>query len=229
MNYIWDLVIKAEHAGILKQDIYFAVPDVYSPYMEVSFVDLNSQQIDRHVEINPYYRFHSIFRDLLDVDYHDMSEFKSTLFDMIVHLLAEIDILQGLNKRDYYIRFVIKDLASGMYGEDNQKKIELFNHSEKIVIASNILRLYETGEAVYLLKDTMRKIFMKSTIYANCDEKDELLFYVGQKESEKARAKIELIKDLFLPVRFHTEIYWEYHFGMIGVEETMQLDRIALY
>ncbi|NRR24914.1 iron-dependent peroxidase [Brevibacillus sp. MS2.2] len=229
LNYIWDLVIRAKRAGIAKKDIQFKAAKVYSPYMELSHEAINAKTVDKTVEVNPYYRFDDIFRDLFDANYSDDAELRHTLFDIIIHLLAEIDLSQGMNKREYHIRFVLRDLEAGLFGSRVQENIRLFTKEEREIIAGNILRLYETGEAVYLLKDTMRKIFSHSTIYANCEEKDELLIYVGQSESETAHAKLALIKDIFLPVRFHTEIYWRNHFGILDVEETMQIDSVALY
>ncbi|WP_421662252.1 iron-dependent peroxidase [Lysinibacillus telephonicus] len=229
MNYIWDLVIRAENAGFKKKDLRFSPAAVYSPYMELSYEDLNTKLIELHIEINPYYRFHSIFHGLLDINASGYEELKRTLFDIVSHLLAEIDVMQGMNKREFYIHFLIKDIESGAYGEEVKKSFFYFQRPEKEIIAINILRLHETGETVYLLKDTINKIFPKSTVYANCTKKDELLIYIGQKETEEAWAKINLILDLFLPVFFHIEIYWQYHFGIIDVEETMRIDRIALY
>ncbi|QDX92967.1 iron-dependent peroxidase [Brevibacillus laterosporus] len=229
LNYIWDLLIKAERSGMEKKDVQFAPAKVSSPYMELSLVNLNAIEIDQTIEINPYYRFYEIFRDLFDPNIETDVELRNSLFDILIHFLAEIDLMQGMNKREYYIRFLQKDLEAGVFGVSVKDNIHLFNKEEREMIASNLLRLYETGEAVYLLKDTTKKVFTRSTIYANCEEKDELLFYIGQPETPIARAKIELIKDLFLPVRFSTELYWSYHFGIMEVEETMQVDYIALY
>lgn len=229
MNYIWDLIIQAERLGAAKQHIRFTPAKVYSPYMELSQEYINAKFVEQEVEINPYYRFYDIFRDLFDINYSDEMELRQAVFDVVIHFLADIDLLQGMNRREYYIQFVLRDLEAGIFGSQVQKSIPLFSQDEQEMIANNILRLYETGEGIYLLRDTMSKLFKRSTIYANCEEKDELLFFVGQEETETARAKIELVKDLFLPVRFHTELYWNDHFGIIGVEETMLIDRIALY
>ncbi|AKF92349.1 iron-dependent peroxidase [Brevibacillus laterosporus] len=229
LNYIWDLLIKAERSGIEKKRVQFALAKVFSPYMELSLENLNAKEVDQIVEINPYYRFYEIFRDLFDPNIETDVELRNSLFDVLIHFLAEIDLMQGMNKREYYIRFLQQDLETGVFGRSVEDNIHLFTKEEREMIASNLLRLYETGEAVYLLKDTTKKVFTRSTIYANCEEKDELLFYIGQPETPIARAKIELIKDLFLPVRFSTELYWSYHFGIMEVEETMQVDYIALY
>lgn len=229
MNYIWDLVIKARRAGIAKGELQFKAAKVYSPYMELSQEAINAKTVDKTVEVNPFYRFDEIFRELFDVNYTGEPELRQVLFDIVMHLLADIDLTQGMNKREYYIRFVLRDLEAGLFGRQAAEHIKLFTQEEQEIIAGNLLRLYETGEAVYLLKDTMRKIFPYSTIYANCEEKDELLLYVGQAETAAARAKLALIQDIFLPVRFQTEIYWRNHFGILDVEETMQIDSIALY
>lgn len=229
MNYIWDLLIKAERSGLTKGEIYFTAAKVYSPYMELSHEAINTSVVEQNVEINPYYRFYAIFRDLFDINNHEDMDLKNALFDIVVHFLADIDRIQGMNKREYYIRFALRDIENGMFGSNVREKIDVFNSEEKEVIASNVLRLYETGESVYLLKDTMRKIFKHSVIYANCEEKDELLIYIGQKANKTAQAKLECIKEIFLPVRFHTEVYWKEHFGIIDIKETMRIDSIALY
>ncbi len=229
MNYIWDLIVKAEESGLPKKEIHFSAAKSCSPYMELSTEMINAQAVEDHVEINPLYRFSAIFQGLLDVNHTQDAELKRSLFDIVVHFLADIDLMQGMNKKEYYIRFVLRDLEEGRFGHRVQERIRLCSKQEKDIIARNILRLYETGEAIHLLKDTMRHLFPHSIIYANCEEKDELLIYVGQEQSELALAKIELINDIFLPVRFHTEIYWQHHFGLIEVGETMRMDRIALY
>ncbi|MNP69151.1 hypothetical protein D3C76_1652090 [compost metagenome] len=91
------------------------------------------------------------------------------------------------------------------------------------------MRLYDTGEALHLLRDTVSRLFRHSTIYANSEEKDELLFYIGQQENEEARNKLQLIMEIFLPIRYRAEVYWNDHFGIIDADYTMIQDRIALY
>ena len=229
MNYIWDLVIKAERSGLTKKNINFSAAKIFSPYMELSLKYINTKEVTPKVEVNPYYGYYGIFKDLFDINNSEETELRNTLFDIIIHFLADIDLIQGLNKRDYYLKFMLKDIESGLFGSENSERIKLFDRDEREIIAGNILRLYEMGEAVYLLIDTMRKIFKKSIIYANPEEKDELFIYIDQKESKTAQEKMELIKDFFVPVRFHTEIYWKNHFGIIGIDEIMMVDDIALY
>ena len=34
---------------------------------------------------------------------------------------------------------------------------------------------------------------------------------------------------MFLPVSFKVHLFWENHFGIIDVDETMEIDEIALF
>ncbi len=52
------------------------------------------------------------------------------------------------------------------------------------------MRLYETGEGIYLLRDTVRRIFTSTYIFSNAEEKkDEIIFYLRTKQTEQKRAK----------------------------------------
>lgn len=229
MNYVWDLIIKAKQLNIPLKNIKFLAAKSYSAYMELSDKYLNFNKVENEVEVNPYYRFYEIFKDMFNINNNSDTEFREVLFDIAMHFLAEIDVMQGMNKREYYIRFIIEDIERGIFGEEIKDKFALFDKEEKNIIAHNILKLYITAEALYLLKDTIRKIFKNSTIYVNYEKKDELLFYIPYTRNDINEAKVDLIKEFFLPIKFHTEIYWKDHFGIIGVEETMKIDSIALY
>jgi hypothetical protein len=230
LNYIWDLLVQAQESGIRKRDVTFLPAKVYSPYMELSLEDLNAvagEQVE--VEVNPFYRFSDVFRDLLNINLTEDEEIRHTLFDILIHFLAELDFMQGMNKREYHIRFVLRDLEAGAFGERVKDRIGLFERDEREWIACAILRMYDTGETLNLLRSTVSRMFRRSTIYVNSEEKDEMLFYIGQKKTELAGRKLELLMELFLPVRYRTEVYWDCHVGIIDAADTMIQDRIAMY
>lgn len=229
VNYIWDLLIKAENEGLHKQHIQFFPATSYSPYMELSYEMVNAETIDEVVEVNPYYRYYEIFKELFPPDSDGEEALKHPLFDLILHFLAEIDLMQGMNKREFYIQFILKDIEAGVFGKSVQKKIKGLTKTEQVQVAMNILCLYETGDELHLLKDTMRKLFKNCVIYFKSGAIDELLIYIGEAKCEILQSKVELIQEVFLPIRFQTKIYWREHFGIIGEEETMRLDQIALY
>ncbi|MFK4344081.1 MULTISPECIES: iron-dependent peroxidase [unclassified Paenibacillus] len=229
MNYVWDLLMRAREQELDVNSFRFVPAVSYSPYMELSLTELNTSELEQVVEINPYYRFYSIFRDLFPPDAEEYLELRESLFDIMIHFLAETDLYQGMNRREYHIRFVQRDIGNGIFGPKVRESFAQLNRDEQDAIAEGLLRLYETGEAVHLLKETMRRVFHRSIIYTNCEEKDELLIYIGQEETQLSRTKADLILDLFLPARFTIELYWTRHFGILEADPTMKIDAIALY
>ena len=94
---------------------------------------------------------------------------------------------------------------------------------EQKIIAQNLLVLFDTAECIYTMKDTVSQIF------PNAEEKDEIIIYLRTKETREKAEKIEVIKNLFLPFKCNVDVYWEYTFGIIGVDELMVIDQIMLY
>lgn len=229
MNYIWDLMIAAEQAGLTKPDIIFRPARSYSPYMELSPDELNVQTFDKTIEINPLYRFEHILGELAYLNPNEESEVREVLFDIIIHFLADMDRMQGMSKRECYISILIRDLQDCRFGEHIQEHIGLFNRREQERIANNLLRLYETGEALHWYKDTMRTIFPACRIYAHCEDRDELIVVIGEEERRDTVRKAEVLQELLLPFRFHVEYYWKYHFGMMDINETMIIGATAIY
>lgn len=229
MNYIWDIIVNFRQNGRKEKDVKFLEAKSYSPYMELSDPSINFDKVEETIEVNPYYRFYEIFKDLFNVNFEEDVELRDTFFDIVIHFLADIDTLQGMTKREFYIRFVLEDFEKGVLGARIKDSFDIFNYREKIIIVENLIKLYKTGQALYLLKNTVRSIFKNSTIYANYEAKDQLLFYIPYKRSETNEAKMALIEEFFLPIKFKTEVFWEEHFGVIEVYETMKIDSIALY
>ena len=64
MNYIWELTIKAIQKGIDESDIFYIIGQPFSAYMELSMECMNEKEIPQNVEINPFYRYFDIFKQL---------------------------------------------------------------------------------------------------------------------------------------------------------------------
>lgn len=231
MNYIWDILLKADSQNIKKENITFKCAKTYSPYMEVAFEDLNKSEIDESliVEINPYYRFFPIFKDIFDVNFEESVELREVLFDILIHFLGNIDLKQGLSKQEYYKKYIMKDILNNIFSEKIKKNIQIFNDKEREILISNIMKLYTTGVSLELFKNVVNKMFEKSITYINQDNKKEILIYIGQKRTQELENKIDVLMDLFLHIDFKVFLYWQYHFGILGVEGTMKIENMVLY
>lgn len=231
MNYIWDILLQAHSQNLDREKIIFKCAKSYSPYMEVSFEDLNTTEIDEApiVEINPYYRFFTIFKNMFDINYEESLQFREVLFDIIIHHLGELDLKQGLTKKEYYKKFILKDILNNIFGKKIKNHIQIFNKSELDIVLNNLISLYETGTSIELFKKVVSKIFKKSIVYINQDHKKEILIYIGEPETRQLSCKIDALIELFLHMEYKVNIYWQYHFGLLGIDETMKIEKMVLY
>ncbi|MTI62201.1 MAG: iron-dependent peroxidase [Firmicutes bacterium] len=229
MDYIWDVLIKAKNERIDLKKVRFCFATGFSPYMELSDSCINFRDIDKDIEINPYYRFFNIFKGLFDANYYKNEELRDVLFDLTVHFLGELDLNRGMDRVEYYKWFFYRELKEGVFGQKAKENIEYFSINEKNILIRNLYKLYITGDHIFYLKNAIKNIFKGSIVYLNKLDKNEFLVYIRQTNSSENLKKMELIEDLFLPINFTIKTYWKFHFGIIDVAETMRVGSTAIY
>ena len=160
MNYIWNILIEAKQRGIDKNKITFKEAEIYSPYMEMAFENINEPNFDENtaIEINPWYRFYDIFKDLFNINLTESKELREVLFDVIVHYLGDIDSRVGLCKKQVYRTLLYKDIVKGIYGENLKDNINAFNMAERDCFLDGIINLYSCNTSLLLLRKILRKV-----------------------------------------------------------------------
>lgn len=236
MSYLWDVAIKLKSAGYKISDIVFKQPEIFSPYMEVSFEDINfdfnsdvnsDKTID--VEINGFYRFLRIFVNLLAADFDELKEGKDILFDLIIHCILTFDVKQGYCFREYAKIFFYEEMKAGEWGEILAEDIDVFNINERNIIFDSIYNLYAGASGLYFFNVVLSNIFKNSAAYINKETEYGLFIYVGEEYSEDNSKKLNAIVSLFLPVKFREYICWDKHFPILGVDKTMQIENNVLF
>lgn len=83
------MLLKADKENIPREDIKFVQANICSPYMEMAFDDINSTSIpeDNIVEVNEYYRFYEIFKDLFNINIQESKELRQVLFSSLASKL----------------------------------------------------------------------------------------------------------------------------------------------
>ncbi|WP_027624799.1 hypothetical protein [Clostridium lundense] len=230
MNYIWDILLKADKENITREEIQFILAKVCSPYMEISFTDINTNSLpeDKVVEVNPYYRFYHIFKDLFDINIEESRQLREVLFDIVLHYLGKLDLKQGLSKNEFYKNFFIKDIEKGVFGKEICLNIKLFNKEELDYILTAFITLYKTGASLHLFNKVLNKVFKNNRVYINQDNPKEMYIYLGKHKTYELNKKVETVIKLFLPINMNAFIYWDHHFGILGAENTMILDEIVM-
>ena len=230
MNYLWEVIIQAGREGISAEKLRFCIPKVFSAYMEISNVFINQGSLggEQDIAINPYYRFYEIFKDLYQPDYQQGEELRSSLANLLIHQLAENDVLSGMTKEEYHKALLLQDIVEGKNGWQARKTIHLFDVDEQQIILSGLLRQYLTGCSIDLFREMMKALIPDNIIYHNNARQSEILIYIGKKKGAVLEKKLQFLVSGFLDLMGNVDVYYEYHFGIIGVEETMIIGEIAL-
>lgn len=236
MNYIWDIVLRAKESGLAKEELFFWQAEQSSPYYEQSFPAINQQTVDRRmIEINVLHRFSHIFQELLHPDilqapaYVRLLGFILYLYDVIVHFLSEIDLRHGLNRREFYVRKIRRELLGGAFGKVAAIGALAMEQSLQLRIANEILTQMQTGSNLRGFRRALLTVFPGSLLYQSNFDSSQLLLYLGREESSDKEKQLAFLLEGFLPFGFHIRVFWQQHFGILGVDATMAPGEIAIF
>ncbi|WP_367565194.1 hypothetical protein [Lacrimispora sp.] len=230
MNYLWETLLQAKNQGLKGSEIRYELAERYSAYIEVSGSCLNQEYLEpgAAVEINPYYRFFDIFKDLFPPDPGEFPKLRENLTNLILHQLAENDLRSGMTKEEYYKKMLYQDIQNGSFGGTVKENFKLFCREEREIILSGLLRQYETGSSLDIFLDMMQSLIKNNIVYQNNYNSLELLVFIGQKKGETLELKMDFLIRMFVDIPYHVELFYEHHFGIIGMEEAMVIGETIL-
>lgn len=230
MNYAWEAALMADRDGIAREQLLFEPVHNGSPYTEVVNEMININDLESAlVEINPLYRFSGVFSELLSRDVQAYEQARKLIFRVYVQYMVQLDLRQGLSRQEYILRFILKDILKEVCGSQAACVLKDFEKNKLRRLLRFIYKLYQCGSSISLFREVMRSIYSDSIVYACNEEVRQLLIYVGTKETQKERERLAFLQDMFLPINFHIYLFWEHHFGIIDVDETMELDEMVLF
>lgn len=230
MNYIWNVLLQAQSEGIDSSELTFVPAEVYSPYMEIALDDINCTTIceNREIEINYWYRFYDIFKDLFNINNNENIELRKVFFDIVMHYLLDLDLISGVNKEYFYKQLLLKDINNGIYGKYIKENINVFSKEELNYFLDGLINQYKCNSSHLLLKKVTRKIFKNCIIYISNDKPKDIYIYLGERYSEDKLKKINMILDNFMTINMKPLIFWDKHFGIMGLDNTMKVDSMVM-
>lgn len=230
MNYIWETVLQAEKNNKRRDELHFVDAVNPSPYMEVSFVDLNLKTPEEEIiEVNPLYRLQDVFGKLFDKNIEGMLQTRELFFDVCLHYIAQLDLREGISKEDYYYEALKQDIEQGRYGIYTKEDFQLFEKKEQKIVLRFYLQLLKTRNYQEIFKKVIVALYPCAYVYESNETDDELLVYLGVTKTEEEERRVTFLKDMFLPLREMVYFFYEHHFGIIGVDETMMIDEMVLF
>ena len=230
MNYAWEAVLAARKKGFSEEELHFTEAVNPNPYLEVSEEDLNLPAPEgERIAINPFYRLGTVFSALLDKNVEEMKETRALFLDICMHYLVELDLQEGLSREDYYYRLFQRDFMEGVYGEGFRKRFALFQGEEQKRIIRSYLHLLQSSNYLEEYRKAITSLYQGAFLYESQERPMELLVYLGVKETKEEQEKAAFLRELFLPMQEKVYYFYEHHFGIIGVGETMVLDEMVIF
>lgn len=235
MNCVWDIVLQAAQEDFESSKLFFKPADSFSPYYEQSFKSINQRRVEgADVEINPLARFAPIFEyllhpDVIDLIFADQRQFSLYFFDLITHILAEVDLCHGMTRREFYIRQIRREMLGGAFGEVVRDGVNQLKRVKQLVVAEELLRVMEIGSSVRSFCRVMKQLFPDCIIYQGREHPQRIYVYIGQERDEPSEKIWRMVRETFLAFDIKARVFWEHHFGIIDVTETMRLNEIAIF
>lgn len=230
MNYAWEAALAADRAGIPREEIRYVPIHNGSPYTEIAMETINSRGLgQKTVEMNPLYRFSREFSALFDRNLEGYEKGRALFFDVVMQYFIQLDLRQGLSKQEYALRFLLQDLLEGVCGSQAARVVAGYEKGKLRSLLRLVLKLYQCGSSTYLFREVMRSMYPDSLVYASNEAVRQVLVYVGVKETREERERLEFLEGMFLPVNYQVYLFWEHHFGIMDVDETMVLDEMVLF
>lgn len=234
MRYLWEAMFAAQ-GRVWETEIRFVhMPG--SAYMELALPFLNQDlpedagdgAEETVIGVNTYYRFYSIFKDMFLPDWDEFPMLRDSLTNLILHMLARNDMLSGMTKEDFYRRMLTEEVLEGGFGETAKDVFLNMDRDEQEVLLGGWLRSFRVGSMLPIFLDMVHGLVPDSIVYCSNDSRDEILVYTPLRKERGLERRIAFLVDTFLDIKYHVEVFYEYHFGIIGVEETMRVGETAI-
>lgn len=230
MNCVWEVVLKAKKSGYGLEELRFINSQSPSPYTESSFDFLNSDTVeDREIEINPLYRFATQLGEIFLPDVVGYENVRAMFLDVMLHYVAIWDLRSGGDKKELRAMYILNEIQEGRFLKSIRETLldlEL-NKAKRIIFC--LLDLYKCKDYITIFRKALKELYPKANLYIHSENLRKLILFTGVDKTKKDMERIEMLKELFLPISYETDIFWKYHFGIVGVKESMKIGKMALY
>lgn len=159
-----------------------------------------------------------------------LRNFKKNIENNAINYLQELDFVSGTTVIDVICEKISEDIKKGILGISLKKYFLLLNSEEQQYIA--LLIYNEKINNVNCMKNFrlgIKYFFIDSIIYRQKSEKNKMIVYINKPKNKVNIAKIKTLELLFLELGMELKVFWQNHFGVVNVDETVKIDEIAVF
>ena len=230
MNCIWEIVLKAQKSGYNLEDLRFRTSESPSPYTESSFDFLNSDTIEENeIEVNPLYRFANELGEIFLPDVEGFESVRKIFLDIIFHYIAVWDLRSGGDKKELRAMYILKEIEEGRFLKSIRKPLLSLNFEKSKRIIFCLLDLCKCKDYITVFRKALRELYPKANLYIHSENLRKFTIFTGVDKTKEEVERMEMLEKLFLPISYETDVFWKYHFGIIGVDESMKIGKTAIY
>jgi len=223
MDHIWEALLDGT------KDIFFQQSKIFSPYYETSPDNLIGTDNGKSVvSFNSLYRFEKIFAPFFSEEAQD-GEWKEYLFDILVHVLSNIDLKEGFTRKEYQIRHIMTQINEGYFGSVAKGKYVFLSKRNQYTLAQYVFEQQYMGASVTLFGKAIIQLLDTGVIYKNKVLPKTLLLYVGSEKTTDYEIIVNLAERFFLPLDYTLRVFWNTHFALLGEKQTMDCEQIEIF
>ena len=159
-----------------------------------------------------------------------LKKFKKNIENNAINYLQELDFVSGTTVIDVICEKISEDIKKGILGISLKKYFLLLNSEEQQYIA--LLIYNEKINNVNCMKNFrlgIKYFFIDSLIYRQRSEKNKIIVYINKPKNRSTIAKVKTLELLFLELGMELKVFWQNHFGVVNVDETVKIDEIAVF
>jgi hypothetical protein len=211
------------------QDISFLCKDTPDPYLEICSPCINEIDFDKVIEINLLLRFSYVADSLFLSKIND--SLRNQLVNLILHYYSSIDLHQGMNVKYLSAEIFSKWLRSGACGNQNADliiKMEIIDKDLFLKFIGILINHFFSGFFEGNLYAAFQLFFPNGALYQQKNRPKSLILFLNRIKSDTCDTMVLLLKSFLIPLEYEVTICYENHFGIIGMDETMQIDHITI-
>ena len=159
-----------------------------------------------------------------------LKNFKKNVENNVINYLRELDFISGTTVIDVICEKISKEIKNEVLGKKLKKYFFQLNREEQEYIS--LLVYNQQINSVNCMKNFkigVQYFFYDSIIYKEKKQKNKIIIYINKEKSKENTTKLKILELLFLEFGLELKVFWENHFGVVSVDETVKIDEIAVF
>lgn len=162
------------------------------------------------------------------ISLYETDERYMDIVNTFLHFLARQDRKCGMTLYDFCVYNVRNEIVRGCYGTAAKENFDHLTREDQLILCRYLVKYNMTSGREMQLDAVIKALFHDVVIYYERSA-DVIHVCINRANSDYNSRLFELVCRFFKDIDINVEVYWQKeYFGIIGVEDTMRIGRLAL-